>query len=125
MSKIVHYLGYINRSDSLNNSWDFGCAKKAHIAITRHGITTFDIHHLVLCIRNIVWRTDSLLGRDLETNNETTAVAMQQHGKHAFTTIELLLEMVLCNPLPGSCNSWTTTMETGGVFCVVHAKELS
>jgi hypothetical protein len=28
-----------------------------------------------------------LLGKDLETNNETTAVAMQQRGKHAFTTV--------------------------------------
>jgi hypothetical protein len=68
-----------------------------------------------------------LLGKDLETNNgkkavamqrprnenETTAVAMQQRSNHAFMTTELLLETVLCNPLLGSCNSWTTTMETG------------
>jgi hypothetical protein len=27
---------------------------------------------------------------------------MQQRGKHASTTIELLLETVLCNPLIGS-----------------------
>jgi hypothetical protein len=46
-------------------------------------------------------------------NNETTAVDMQWHGKHNSTTKELLLERVLCNPLLGSCNSWTTTMETG------------
>jgi hypothetical protein len=38
-----------------------------------------------------------LLGKDLETNNETTAVAMQQRGKDTSTTIELLLEMVLRN----------------------------
>jgi hypothetical protein len=38
-----------------------------------------------------MWRIDSLLGKDLETNNET-AVAMQRRGKHASTTIELLLE---------------------------------
>jgi hypothetical protein len=35
-----------------------------------------------------------LKGKDLEINNETTAVAMQRHGKHASTTIELLLETV-------------------------------
>jgi hypothetical protein len=40
------------------------------------------------------------------------ATAMQQRDKHASTTIELLLETALCNPLLGSCNSWTTTMET-------------
>jgi hypothetical protein len=60
----------------------------------------------ILCI-------DSLLGKDLESNNEITAVAMQQHGKHASTSIDLLLETVLCNPLLGSCNTWTTTIETG------------
>jgi hypothetical protein len=38
-----------------------------------------------------LWRTDPLLGKDLETN-ETTAIAMQQHGKQASTTTELLLE---------------------------------
>jgi hypothetical protein len=38
----------------------------------------------------------------------------------ASTTIELLLETVLCNPLLGSCNSGTTTMEMGvlSVWCV-------
>jgi hypothetical protein len=51
-----------------------------------------------------------LLSKDLETNNETS-------GKHAPTTVELLLEMVLCNPLLGSCNSSTTTMETGFFLC--------
>jgi hypothetical protein len=39
-----------------------------------------------------MWRTDPLLGKDLETN-ETTAVTMQRRGKHA-PTIELLLETV-------------------------------
>jgi hypothetical protein len=68
---------------------------------------------------------DSLLGKDLETNNKTKAVAMQQHSKHAFTTIEFVLEMELCNLLPGKCNSWTATMETGGVFYVGNAEELS
>jgi hypothetical protein len=64
----------------------------------------------------LLWHIDPSVGKDLETN-ETTAVAMQRRGKHTCTTIELLLEMVLCNPLLGSCNSWTTTMETG-VFSV-------
>jgi hypothetical protein len=32
--------------------------------------------------------------KDLKINNETTAVAMQRHGKHTSTTKELLLEMV-------------------------------
>jgi hypothetical protein len=41
---------------------------------------------------------------------------MQSHGKHASTTIELLLETVLCNLLLGSCNSWTTTLEMGIFF---------
>jgi hypothetical protein len=30
------------------------------------------------------WRIDPLLGKDLETNNETTAVAMQQIGNTHF-----------------------------------------
>jgi hypothetical protein len=72
-----------------------------------------------------LWRIDPLLGKDFETNNETTAVAMQRRGKRASTTIELLLEKVLCNPWLGSCNNWTTTMEMGGVFYVVLAVELS
>jgi hypothetical protein len=40
-------------------------------------------------------------------------VAVQQRRKHASTTIELLLETVLFNPLLSSCNSLTTKMETG------------
>jgi hypothetical protein len=36
---------------------------------------------------NILWPIDTLLGKDVETNNEITAVAMQQHGKHASATI--------------------------------------
>jgi hypothetical protein len=43
----------------------------------------------------ILLRIDTLLGKDLETNNETTAVAMQRSRKHASTTVELLLETVL------------------------------
>jgi hypothetical protein len=44
--------------------------------------------------RNILWRIDGLLGKDLETKKETTAVAMQRRGKHVSTTIVLLLETV-------------------------------
>jgi hypothetical protein len=33
-----------------------------------------------------------LLGKDLRINNKTTAIAMQQIGKHASTTVGLLLE---------------------------------
>jgi hypothetical protein len=66
-----------------------------------------------------MWRIDPLQGKCLETNNETTFVAMQRRSKHASTTIELLLVTVL-----GSCNSWTTTNETG-VFYVVRDEELS
>jgi hypothetical protein len=55
---------------------------------------------------------DPLLVKDLEANNETTAVAMQQCDEHASTTIELLLETVLCNALLGISSSWTTTVET-------------
>jgi hypothetical protein len=42
----------------------------------------------------ILWCTDPLLGKYLETNNETTAIAMQLPGKHASTTIVLLSETV-------------------------------
>jgi hypothetical protein len=41
--------------------------------------------------RKVLWHTDPLLVKDIETNNETTAVAMQQRRKHASTTIDLLL----------------------------------
>jgi hypothetical protein len=42
-----------------------------------------------------LWRIDTLLGKDFETNNETTVVSMQRHGKLASTTIDLLLETVV------------------------------
>jgi hypothetical protein len=62
--------------------------------------------------KGAVWRIDPLLGKDLETSNKTTAIAMQQHGKHACMTIEVLLEMI-CNRLLGTCDSWTATLEKG------------
>jgi hypothetical protein len=50
-------------------------------------------HHL-LNRPTILWRIHPLLGKDLETNNEATAVAMQRRDKYTSTTIELLLETV-------------------------------
>jgi hypothetical protein len=53
--------------------------------------------HLCFCHSHIIivlWCIDSLLGKDLETNNETTAVAIQRCGKSTSTAIELLLETV-------------------------------
>jgi hypothetical protein len=38
----------------------------------------------------MLWHIDPLLDKDLERNNETTAVAMQRRGKRASTTIERL-----------------------------------
>jgi hypothetical protein len=32
---------------------------------------------------------DLLLGKDLETDNDTTAVAMQRRGKHVSNTIDI------------------------------------
>jgi hypothetical protein len=64
----------------------------------------------VLCI---LWQIDPLLDKDLEINNWTRADAMEQRGKHASTTRVLLFETVCRNPLLGSRNSWTTTMERG------------
>jgi hypothetical protein len=46
------------------------------------------------CLWSILWCIDPLLGKDLETNNETTAVAMQRRCKRASATMELLLETV-------------------------------
>jgi hypothetical protein len=43
---------------------------------------------------SILWCIDPLLSKNLETNNERTAIAIKWRGKHACTTIELLLEML-------------------------------
>jgi uncharacterized membrane protein len=59
---------------------------------------------------SILWHIDPMLDKDPETNKTT---AMQRHGKRASATIELLLEMVVYNPLLGSCNSWATTVASG------------
>jgi hypothetical protein len=44
-------------------------------------------------VRYLLLRIDLYLGKNLETN-VTKAVALQRIGKHASTTIELLLETV-------------------------------
>jgi hypothetical protein len=49
-------------------------------------------HSITSSLEKILWRIDPLIGNDLETNTETTAVAMQRNGKHTSTMIELLLE---------------------------------
>jgi formate/nitrite transporter FocA (FNT family) len=84
-----------------------------------------DTYTLCILCTNVAYRP--IARKDLETNNEMATIAMQQHTKHTSTSIELLLETVLCNLLLGSCNSCTTTMENGNrsVFYVVHAKKLS
>jgi hypothetical protein len=41
-----------------------------------------------------MWSIDPLLGKYIKTDNETTAFATQRRGKHASTTIKLLLEIV-------------------------------
>jgi hypothetical protein len=67
---------------------------------------------VALCI--ILWHIVPLLGKVLETHSETTAIAMQQHGKHASTTIELLLEMVFSMwSMPRSYleDNWVTQLE--------------
>jgi hypothetical protein len=53
-----------------------------------------DIVTLLFVLRPI----DPLLGKDLETNNETIAVAMQPRGYHSSTAIEFLLETVFSTP---------------------------
>jgi hypothetical protein len=50
--------------------------------------------HITLYYFDILWRIHPLLGKDLETNNETTAIGIKRRGKHPTTTIELLLETV-------------------------------
>jgi hypothetical protein len=61
--------------------------------------TSEDLNMLETPNRSIQWRICicivPLLGKNLKTNNETKAVVTQRHGKHASTTIELLLETVL------------------------------
>jgi hypothetical protein len=63
---------------------------------------------------SILRRTDPLLGRD----SKQTAVLRPLLCNFAVNTpvqqyVDLLLETVLWNPLLGSCNSSTITMETG------------
>jgi hypothetical protein len=46
----------------------------------------------------LLWRIDPLVGKDLETDNDTTAASMQRRGKYASVTMEFLLEKVFSNP---------------------------
>jgi hypothetical protein len=43
----------------------------------------------------VLWYIDSLLGKHLETNKETTVVDMQQRSKQASTTIDLMCFFVV------------------------------
>jgi hypothetical protein len=56
-----------------------------------------------------VWRIDPLLGKHLETNNETTAVDMQKRGIHASTTIVTVGNGVM-QPVARQLNSWIAIM---------------
>jgi hypothetical protein len=80
-----------------------------------YSFVLYDLQNKEFC------RIGPLLGKDLETNNETTAVAVQRRGKHAFTT-ELVLKTLLCNPLQDSGNSCDYNNKNGGVFYVVRAE---
>jgi hypothetical protein len=64
----------------------------------------------------ILWRIFPLIGKDLETNNETLTVAMQRHDKHASTTIKALLEAEAAT-VGLQKRNW-------GVLYVVRAEEL-
>jgi hypothetical protein len=48
----------------------------------------------------MLWHIDTFLGNDLETNNETTAIAMQQLRKYA-TAVEPLLGIGLRATMEG------------------------
>jgi hypothetical protein len=60
-------------------------------------------HHFITLRQTRIIRTlneiyssvlDPFLGKDLETNNETTAVDIERCGNYTSTTMELLLEVV-------------------------------
>jgi hypothetical protein len=58
----------------------------------------------------LLWRIEPLLGKDLETNHETTTVFMQRRDKHASTTIKLLSETVFsmwCVPRSYFEDNWS------------------
>jgi hypothetical protein len=53
--------------------------------------------HVVKITTNALWRIVPLQGKDLEANNETTAVAIQRRGKHASTTRDTVGNGVFCS----------------------------
>jgi hypothetical protein len=59
----------------------------------------------------LLWRTDPLLGKDLERNNETTAVDMQRRGKHV--------------PVARQLRQLDYNNGNGDFFYMVRAEELS
>jgi hypothetical protein len=65
-----------------------------HVVLSPYIINDAQILSISTFFSHIFWRIKPLLGNDLETKNETTAVAMQLIGKHISTTMDLLLETV-------------------------------
>jgi hypothetical protein len=65
-----------------------------------------------------------LLGKDLETSNEITAIATQRCSKNASTTTEFLLESVM-QLVARQLQQLDYNNGNGGVFYVVRAEELS
>jgi hypothetical protein len=66
-----------------------------------------------------------LLGKDLKID-KTTAIAMQQHGKQASSTIELTVQQCgVMHPVARQLQQLNYSNGNGCVFCIFHAKELS
>jgi hypothetical protein len=72
----------------------------------------------------LLWRIDPLLSKDLETNNETTAVVTQHRGKHVSTTRVTAGNGVM-QPVTRQLQQLDYKNVNGDVFYVVHAEELS
>jgi hypothetical protein len=68
-----------------------------------------------------MWRTKWLLGKDLERNK--TAAATEHRGKHASTTVDLVLETVYATRCHAAALYYNNGI--GSVFYVVFAAELS
>jgi hypothetical protein len=75
-------------------------------------------------VLNISWRIDPLPGKDLETNNETTTVAMQQRCKHASTTIVTVANGVM-QPVARQLQQLDYRNGNGGGFLCDRTEELS
>jgi hypothetical protein len=70
----------------------------------------------------VLWCIDPFLGKDLKTN-KASAIAMQWHDKHAFTTLELLLETVFfsqCGQRGYKEDKWGDSVEHG-IFYVTYS----